>query len=95
MNTTVLREWLKRLFGWGLPIVSGMVTIAVTSKSGDPSVGAAVGGAVAAVGAAVATKAIPYIIPDASKVAAANQMPKPLPPKWATPGRNPDDILRK
>jgi len=79
MNTTVAREWFKRFVGWGLPLLSGFVTVWVGNKAGNPEAGAAVGSAVATVGAVVANKAIPYLIPDQNKVEAANQMPRPMP----------------
>lgn len=85
MNTTVIREWIKRLFGWGLPIISGVVTVAVSKHLGSDA-GMAVGGAVATVGSVVATKAIPYLIPEQRKVDAANAMPVPAPKSLVLPG---------
>ncbi len=94
MNTTVAREWAKRIAGYGLSALSGFLTLWIGSKLGSPETGAAIGGAVATAGAAVVNKAIPYIIPDAGKVHAANQMPQPL-PKGSAPLGGPGDILRR
>lgn len=71
MNTTQVKEWVLRIVGYGLSAVSGWIA----TKTGDPAIGACVSIA----GTAITNKAIPYFIPSAAKVAAAQAMPKPLP----------------
>ena len=69
MNRTVVGEWILRVVGYGISAVAGWVGL----KYG-PEIGACVGVA----GAVVTNKAIPYIVPTASNVAASNLAPPPV-----------------
>lgn len=78
MTTTVIIEWIKRLIGFGLAAAAAPVAAAITKATGDAGTGLAAGACVGTVGAAVVTKAIPWLVPTAAKVEAANSMPAPV-----------------
>jgi hypothetical protein len=74
MNTTIAKEWILRVVGYGAAAVSAWLGGKIS-----PEFGHWIGGGVAIGGAAIVNKAIPYILPTAAKVAAAQAMPKPVP----------------
>jgi len=74
MNTTLVKEWLLRMVGYGAAALSGWLGSKVS-----PDFGQWIAGGVAMGGAAVVNKAIPFIIPTHAKVAAAQAMPAVLP----------------
>lgn len=74
MNTSLVKEWLLRLVGYGAAAASAWLGHKIS-----PDFGQWIASGVAIGGAAVVNKAIPYIVPTAAKVAAAQAMPAPLP----------------
>jgi hypothetical protein len=77
MNRTLAGEWLLRILTAGVSALSGWLGLRY---------GAEIGGAAAVIATAAATKAVPYLIPTAEKVAAANQIPKPVTIRKGLPG---------
>jgi hypothetical protein len=60
---SMMIEWCKRLIGYGAAAASGIV-----ATKADPELAAWIGSGVAIVGGMVLNKALPYIIPTASKL---------------------------
>ena len=60
----VLKEWLKRILGYGAAAASGVVA----TKVGDPELAAWVGSGVAIVGGLILNRALPIIFPTTRKM---------------------------